>query len=67
MTLEFRCADVGVVCRGKVRADSVDALIGAVAEHAADAHDVAQLSETLIAYAVTTVHGAPSGDSTDHT
>lgn len=56
MSLEFRCADVGVVCRGKVRADTAEELVAKVAEHAADAHDVPQLSQTLIEYAKSTVH-----------
>lgn len=55
MSLEFRCADVGVVCRGKVTAETADDLIQKVAAHAADAHDVPELSQTLIDYAVTTV------------
>lgn len=55
MSLEFRCADVGVVCRGKVTAETAEDLIQKVAAHAADAHDVPELSQTLIDYAVTTV------------
>lgn len=55
MSLEFRCADVGVVCRGKLTADTAEDLIEKVAAHAADAHDVPQLSQTLVDYAVTTV------------
>lgn len=55
MSLEFRCADVGVVCGGKVTAETAEDLIQKVAAHAADAHDVPELSQTLIDYAVTTV------------
>lgn len=55
MSLEFRCADVGVVCRGKVTAETAEDLIQKVAAHAADAHDVPELSQTLVDYAVTTV------------
>lgn len=55
MSLEFRCAEVGVVCRGKVTAETAEDLIQKVAAHAADAHDVPELSQTLIDYAVTTV------------
>ena len=55
MPLEFRCADVGVVCKGKVRADTADELVAKVAAHAADAHGVPELSQTLIEYAKSTV------------
>ncbi|MFP5332617.1 MAG: DUF1059 domain-containing protein [Acidimicrobiia bacterium] len=55
MSLEFRCADVGVVCRGKITADTAEDLIQKVAAHAADAHDVPELSQTLVDYAVSTV------------
>jgi len=55
VSLEFRCADVGVVCRGKVTAETAEDLIQKVAAHAADAHDVPELSQTLVDYAVTTV------------
>lgn len=55
MSVEFRCADVGVVCRGKITADTAEDLIQKVAAHAADAHDVPELSQTLVDYAVSTV------------
>lgn len=55
MSLEFRCADVGVVCRARVSADTAEDLIDKVAAHAADAHDVPELSQTLVDYAVSTV------------
>jgi predicted small metal-binding protein len=44
-----------VVCRGKVTAETAEDLIQKVAAHAADAHDVPELSQTLVDYAVTTV------------
>lgn len=55
MTLEFRCADVGVACKAVTTADSKEALLVKVAQHAQEVHGVA-LTETLVAYALTTVH-----------
>jgi predicted small metal-binding protein len=55
MTLEFRCADVGVVCNGKIRAETPEELVGKIAEHAAHKHGVPKLTETLVNYAKSTV------------
>lgn len=52
MSLEFRCQDVGVACKHVARAETVDALVEAVAEHARTRHAV-ELNGTLIDYAVT--------------
>jgi len=57
VSLEFRCADVGVACKNVARADSADELVQAVAEHARIAHGV-ELNETLIDYAVSKVRTA---------
>ncbi|MFP5219800.1 MAG: DUF1059 domain-containing protein [Actinomycetes bacterium] len=57
MTLEFRCADVGVACKNVARAEDADALVAVVAEHARTAHGV-ELNQTLIDYAVTKVRPA---------
>jgi predicted small metal-binding protein len=54
MTVEFRCADVGVACRKVTRAESADDLVQAVARHAREKHGV-ELNETLIDYAKTQV------------
>ncbi|MDQ3350488.1 MAG: DUF1059 domain-containing protein [Actinomycetota bacterium] len=54
MALEFRCADVGLACRGKVTADSKEELLAKVGEHAQKVHGVA-LTETLVDYALTKV------------
>lgn len=48
--VEFRCADVGVACRHVTRAGSVEQLLPAVREHAAQAHGV-ELNDTLTEYA----------------
>lgn len=61
MALQFRCRDVGVVCRAKVTADTADDLVAKVAAHAADAHGVPELSDTLVRYAVSTVTGTAEG------
>ncbi|MCA1720979.1 MAG: DUF1059 domain-containing protein [Actinobacteria bacterium] len=58
MTLEFRCADVGVACSNVAKAETADELVAAVAEHAEAKHGVA-LNQTLIDYAITKVR--PSG------
>ncbi len=54
MTVEFRCADVGVACRKVTRAESAEELVDAVARHAREKHGV-ELNETLIDYARTQV------------
>ena len=54
MTVEFRCADVGVACKKVTRAETADKLVEAVARHARDKHGV-ELNETLIDYAKTKV------------
>lgn len=54
MPVEFRCEDVGVVCRRVTRADSAEELVARVADHARQAHGV-ELNETLIDFARTKV------------
>jgi predicted small metal-binding protein len=54
MAVEFRCSDVGVVCRRVTRAETAEALVAAVAEHAKVRHGVT-LNDTLVDYAVTKV------------
>lgn len=55
MSLKFSCADVGVVCKKSVSADTADELVAKIAVHAADAHGVPELSETLVEYAKSVV------------
>lgn len=59
MTVEFRCADVGVQCKNVARAETAEELVAAVAAHAKREHGV-ELNQTLIDYAVTKV--STSGD-----
>ena len=54
MTVQFRCADVGVACKNVAKADTADELVAAVAAHAKAKHGV-ELNQTLIDYAVTKV------------
>ncbi len=55
MSLEFRCAAVGVTdCKAATHAETADELLEKVAAHALDVHGV-ELNETLINYALTTV------------
>lgn len=54
MTVEFRCADVGVACKNVAKAETADDLVAAVAAHAKAKHGV-ELNQTLIDYAVTKV------------
>ena len=58
MTLEFRCADVGVACKNVAKAETADDLVAAVAAHAKAKHGV-ELNSTLVDYAITKVR--PSG------
>ncbi len=63
MTLEFRCADVGVACRNAARAETEEELVAAVAEHARTKHGV-ELNDTLVDFARTKVRatgGAAGG------
>lgn len=55
MALEFRCADVGIVCKGALRADTAEDLVAKIADHADKVHGVPQLTETLVNYAKTKV------------
>lgn len=55
MTLEFRCADVGVECNAKVQAETEEDLIAKIAVHADKVHGVPHLTETLVNYAKSTV------------
>lgn len=59
--LELHCADLGVVCRGTVKGKTKEELVAKVAEHAASKHDVRQLNQTLVSYALTKVRGTPEG------
>ena len=54
MTVEFRCADVGIPCKNRARAETADELVAKVAAHAKAKHGV-ELNRTLIDYAVTKV------------
>ena len=60
MKLTFRCRDVGVVCRATVSAETEEELVAKIAEHAAEAHGVTELSETLVDYAKTKVRSDDS-------
>jgi predicted small metal-binding protein len=56
VALEFACRDVGVTdCKMVAAADTKEELLAKVAEHARTAHGV-ELNETLIDYALSTVH-----------
>lgn len=50
MSLEFRCADVGLACGAKIAAGSEDEFVDRIATHAREEHDV-ELNETLVDYA----------------
>lgn len=52
MSLEFRCADVGISCKNVAKADTADELVAKVGAHAKKTHGV-ELNQTLIDYAVT--------------
>jgi predicted small metal-binding protein len=54
VSVEFRCADVGVQCSNVARADTAEELVVAVAAHAKTQHGV-ELNATLVDYAITKV------------
>jgi predicted small metal-binding protein len=54
MGLQFRCADVGVVCKAVTDAATKEELLAKVAAHAKSVHGV-DLNETLVDYALTKV------------
>lgn len=54
MTLDLRCADLGLTCGATVEADTEEELLAKVAAHARDDHGV-ELNDTLIDYALTHV------------
>ncbi len=64
MALEFRCKNVGVVCNAAIKAGTEEELLDKIADHAADTHGVAQLTETLVNYAKSTVSGTADARST---
>lgn len=52
MKLEVGCADLGLACSHTMTADGEYELAEEVRRHAADRHDVPQLNETLLDYAI---------------
>lgn len=58
MSMEVGCADLGLHCRHRMQADSQDELVQALREHAAKAHGVPELNDTLVDYAVSRARGA---------
>lgn len=54
MTLEFRCEDVGIVCKARTKADTEEELVEKVRSHARSSHGV-ELNDSLIDYAATKV------------
>lgn len=57
MSMEVGCADLGLHCRHRMQADSQDELVKVLREHAAKAHDVPELNDTLVDYAVSRARG----------
>ena len=55
MSLEFRCRDVGVVCKAKIAGETPEELLTKIAEHVDHTHGVSELTETLVDYAKTVV------------
>ena len=54
MGLQFRCSDVGVVCKAVTDAATKEELLAKVAAHAKSVHGV-DLNDTLVDYALTKV------------
>lgn len=49
MAKVLRCSDVGFDCGFEIRADSEEELMKKVAEHAAEVHDIKEVSEEVAA------------------
>lgn len=60
--LKVQCADLGIPCRGTVKARTQDELLQKVAEHAAGKHGVPELNQTLVNYTLSKVEGTPEGE-----
>lgn len=56
MPFEVACADLGLVCNDRISAASEEELAEQVRRHAADRHDVPQLNDTLVDYALSRAH-----------
>lgn len=52
MTLEVGCADLGLACSHRMTAHGEKELADELRRHAADRHDVPQLNDTLLDYAI---------------
>lgn len=59
MTMEVGCADLGLNCSHRMQGATADELVAELRAHAADAHDVPALNETLVDYAVSRASGSP--------
>lgn len=49
MTKVLRCSDVGFDCRHEIRADTEEEVMKKAAEHAAEVHDLEEISEEVAA------------------
>ena len=49
MAKVLRCSDVGFDCGFEIRADTEEELMKKVAEHAAEVHDIKEVSEEVAA------------------
>lgn len=56
MTLEVGCADLGLACNHRMTAHGEQELAEELRRHAADRHDVPQLNDTLVDYAISRAH-----------
>lgn len=57
MSLEVGCGELGLACSHRISGDSEEELTSELRRHAADRHDVPQLNETLVAYALSRARG----------
>lgn len=58
MAKEMRCADVGMDCDSVARAESTEELMEQVAAHAAEVHDINEISDELAAKVQSVVRDA---------
>lgn len=52
MSVEVGCEDLGLACSHRMSGHSEEELADELRRHAADRHDVPQLNDTLLAYAL---------------
>lgn len=61
MSVELRCEDLGLACSHRMSGHSEADLAKELRRHAADRHDVPQLNDTLVDYALSRARRGSEG------